>query len=87
VPLLGGFALGLLPLVMGATTFLQQKMTPAAGDPTQRKIMMMMPIMFTFMFLNFASGLVLFWLINNVLGIIQQFFINREMDANAPSQS
>jgi YidC/Oxa1 family membrane protein insertase len=77
VPLLGGTALGLLPLVMGATTFIQQKMTPATGDPKQQRIMMMLPIIFTFMFLNFASGLVLFWLISNLLGIIQQFYINK----------
>jgi YidC/Oxa1 family membrane protein insertase len=77
VPLLGGTALGLLPLVMGATTFIQQKMTPATGDPKQQKIMMMLPLVFTFMFLNFASGLVLFWLINNLLSIIQQFYINK----------
>jgi YidC/Oxa1 family membrane protein insertase len=80
VPLLGGTALGLLPLVMGLTTFIQQKMTPTMGDPKQQKIMMMMPLIFTFMFLNFASGLVLFWLVSNVLGIIQQFYINRKTD-------
>jgi YidC/Oxa1 family membrane protein insertase len=62
---------------MGATTFIQQKMTPATGDPKQQKIMMMLPLVFTFMFLNFASGLVLFWLISNLLGIIQQFYINK----------
>ncbi len=65
------------PLVMGATMFLQQKMTPSPGDPTQAKMMMFLPIIFTFMFLNFASGLVLYWLVNNVLSIIQQYYTNK----------
>ncbi|MHC1790004.1 membrane protein insertase YidC [Solidesulfovibrio sp.] len=60
------------PLVMGATMFLQQKMTPAPGDPTQAKIMLLMPVIFTFMFLNFPSGLVIYWLVNNVISIAQQ---------------
>ncbi len=61
------------PLVMGATMFLQQKMTPAAGDPAQQKMMMFMPVIFTFLFLNFPSGLVLYWLVNNVITIGQQY--------------
>ncbi|MDQ7830497.1 MAG: membrane protein insertase YidC [Desulfovibrionaceae bacterium] len=61
------------PIVMGATMFLQQKMTPAPGDPTQAKIMLALPIVFTFMFLNFPSGLVVYWLVNNVLSIAQQW--------------
>lgn len=65
------------PLVMGATMFIQQKMTPSPGDPTQAKMMMFLPIIFTFMFLNFASGLVLYWLVNNVLSIIQQHYTNK----------
>jgi len=80
VPFLGGFALGPLPLLMGATTFIQQKMTPSAADPKQQKIMLLMPIMFTFIFLNFSSGLVLYWLINNILSIAQQFYINKKAD-------
>ena len=62
---------------MGATMFLQQKMTPAMGDPNQQKIMMFLPVIFTFMFLNFPSGLVLYWLVNNVLTIGQQFVSQR----------
>ncbi|HTZ17059.1 MAG TPA: membrane protein insertase YidC [Dissulfurispiraceae bacterium] len=80
IPFLGGFALGPLPLLMGATTFIQQKMTPSTADPRQQKIMMIMPIMFTFIFLNFSSGLVLYWLINNILSIAQQFYINKKAD-------
>ena len=60
------------PLVMGATMFLQQWLSPAMGDPQQRKIMMIMPVVFTVMFINFPSGLVLYWLSNNILSIIQQ---------------
>jgi YidC/Oxa1 family membrane protein insertase len=65
------------PIVMGATMFIQQKMTPSAGDPTQAKMMMFLPLVFTFMFLNFASGLVIYWLVNNVLSIVQQHYTNK----------
>ncbi len=68
------------PLIMGATMFLQQKMTPTNMDPTQEKIMLMMPVVFTFMFLNFPSGLVIYWLVNNVLTILQQYIIRRQPD-------
>ncbi len=64
-----------LTLLMGASMFIQQKMTPTPGDPTQAKIMLLMPVIFTFMFLNFPSGLVLYWLVNNVLSIGQQYRI------------
>jgi YidC/Oxa1 family membrane protein insertase len=67
------------PLIMGASMFIQQKMTPSPGDPAQAKMMLFMPIIFTFMFLNFASGLVLYWLLNNVLSIIQQYYTNKYM--------
>jgi YidC/Oxa1 family membrane protein insertase len=65
------------PLVMGATMFIQQKMTPSTGDPTQAKMMMFLPVVFTFLFLNFASGLVIYWLVNNVLSIAQQHYTNK----------
>ena len=66
------------PVIMGATMFIQQKMTPSAtADPMQQKVMMLMPVIFTFMFLNFSSGLVLYWLINNVLSIGQQHYVNK----------
>ena len=79
IPYLGGIPV--LTLLMGASMFLQQKMTPTAADPTQAKMMMFLPVIFTFMFLNFASGLVLYWFINNLLSIGQQYFINRSVDA------
>lgn len=69
----------ILPIVMGVTMVIQQKMTPSTMDPTQQKIMMIMPIVFTFMFLTFPSGLVLYWLVNNVLSIAQQWYMNRKV--------
>ncbi len=78
-PLIGGFAFGPLPLLMGITMIIQQKMTPTSLDPTQNKIMMLMPVVFTFLFLNFASGLVLYWLVNNVFSIVQQFYVNKKL--------
>ncbi len=67
------------PLVMGATMFIQQKMTPTGGDPMQAKIMLFMPVIFTFMFLNFPSGLVIYWLLNNIISIGQQLYINKKL--------
>ncbi len=66
------------PLLMGATMFLQQKLSPPAGDPTQQKVMMFLPAVFTLMFLNFPAGLVLYWLCNNVLSIGQQWWMLRK---------
>ncbi len=63
------------PVLMGATMFLQQKMTPMVGDPIQQKIMMFLPIVFTFLFLTFPAGLVIYWTVNNLLTISQQFYI------------
>ena len=68
-----------LTLIMGGTMFLQQKMSPPPGDPTQAKMMMLMPIFFTFIFINFSSGLVLYWLVNNVLSIMQQYYITKKI--------
>ena len=66
-----------LTILMGITMFLQQKMTPSTGDPRQEKIMLIMPVMFTFFFINFPAGLVLYWFVNNILSIAQQYWINR----------
>ena len=65
------------PLLMGGSMFLQQKMSPSAMDPMQAKMMMMMPIVFTFLFLKFPAGLVLYWLVNNILTIAQQYQMQR----------
>ncbi len=67
------------PILMGGTMFLQQYLTPSMGDPTQRKMMLFMPVIFTFLFLNFPSGLVLYWLMSNVFSIIQQWFTLRKI--------
>ena len=67
------------PIIMGATMFIQQKMTPTNMDPVQAKMMLALPVVFTFMFLNFPSGLVLYWLVNNILTIAQQAYINRTL--------
>lgn len=75
IPYLGGIPV--LTLLMGITMFIQQKMTPSAGDPRQEQIMLLMPVMFTVFFINFPSGLVLYWLVNNILSIAQQYWINR----------
>jgi YidC/Oxa1 family membrane protein insertase len=71
------YGIPVLTLLMGASMFLQQKMTPTPGDPTQAKIMMFLPLIFTFMFINFPSGLVLYWLVNNILSIGQQYRIHK----------
>lgn len=67
-----------LTVIMGATMFLQQKMSPPPGDPAQAKIMLFLPIIFTFIFINFPAGLVLYWLVNNILSIAQQFYIQKK---------
>ncbi|MCX5852438.1 MAG: membrane protein insertase YidC [Deltaproteobacteria bacterium] len=67
------------PIIMGATMFIQQKMTPTpTGNDLQVKMMMWMPVIFTFLFLSFPSGLVIYWLFSNVLSIGQQYYINRQ---------
>jgi YidC/Oxa1 family membrane protein insertase len=68
-----------LTILMGASMFMQQWMTPTAGDPNQRKMMMLMPLMFTFMFVSFPAGLTVYWLVNNLLTIGQQYWINRSV--------
>ena len=67
------------PIFMGATMVLQQKMTPATGDPRQAQMMMFMPIVFTALFLSFPSGLVVYWTVNNVLTIGHQYWMNKSM--------
>jgi YidC/Oxa1 family membrane protein insertase len=75
--MVAGVGIPVLTLLMGASMLLQQWMTPQQGDPTQQKMMMIMPVVFTFMFINFPAGLVLYWLVNNVLSIGQQYLMLR----------
>ncbi len=72
------YGIPVLTLVMGATMLLQQKMSPPPGDPSQAKMMMFMPIIFTFIFINFPSGLVLYWLVNNLFSIAQQYYTQKK---------
>jgi len=72
------YGIPVLTIIMGATMFIQQKMTPAVGDPTQAKMMMILPFVFTVIFVNFSAGLVLYWLFNNVISILQQYIILRK---------
>jgi len=72
------YGIPVLTIIMGATMLLQQKMSPPMGDPTQAKMMMFMPLIFTFIFINFSSGLVLYWLVNNILSISQQYYIQKK---------
>ncbi len=63
------------PIIMGISMYFMQKMSPPMGDPMQQKIMMFLPLIFTFMFLTFPSGLVLYWLVNNLLSMLQQWLL------------
>jgi YidC/Oxa1 family membrane protein insertase len=75
-----------LPLMMGASMFFMQKLNPPPPDPMQAKIMQWMPVMFTFFFLWFPAGLVLYWVVNNLLSMAQQFVITRQIEkAGSPS--
>jgi YidC/Oxa1 family membrane protein insertase len=65
------------PVLMGVTMFIQQRMMPSTADPTQQKIFMLMPIIFTFMFLSVPSGLVIYWLVSNLLTIGQQYITSQ----------
>lgn len=68
----------ILPIIMGATMLIQQKLSPTPPDPTQAKVMMLLPVVFTALFWNFPAGLVLYWIVNNSLSILQQWYITRQ---------
>ncbi|OHV08915.1 membrane protein insertase YidC [Kushneria phosphatilytica] len=72
----------ILPIIMGLSMFAQQLLNPTPPDPTQAKIMKMLPIIFTFFFLWFPAGLVLYWITNNCLSIAQQYFVTRRIERN-----
>ena len=73
----------ILPLIMGVTMFIQQQLNPTPPDPMQARVMKLMPIIFTFFFLWFPAGLVLYWVVNNVLSIAQQWYITRQIERAA----
>jgi YidC/Oxa1 family membrane protein insertase len=85
LPYMDCHGLPILVIVMGVSTFFQQKMTPTSPDPNQQRMMMLMPIFFTVLFVNFPAGLTLYYFASNVLGIVQQIFLNREFKAYTPS--
>jgi YidC/Oxa1 family membrane protein insertase len=70
----------ILPLLMGATMLIQQKLNPAPLDPIQAKVMMVLPVVFTVFFAFFPSGLVLYWVVNNTLSITQQWVITKRIE-------
>src|SRR5690554_58968 len=73
----------ILPIVMGLTMFIQQMLNPTPPDPMQARVMKLLPIIFTFFFLWFPAGLVLYWVVNNILSIAQQWYITRQIEAAA----
>jgi len=72
------------PLVMGGTMFIQQKITPTTMDPTQAKMMLMLPVFMTFLFINFPAGLVLYWMTLNTLNIGQQLVTEKFFSVRRP---
>ncbi|WP_028389373.1 membrane protein insertase YidC [Legionella fairfieldensis] len=76
-----------LPVIMGATMLIQQRLNPAPPDPMQAKVMMFLPILFTALFWNFPSGLVLYWIVNNTLSILQQWYITRKYSEDKPKKT
>ncbi|BBA35692.1 inner membrane protein [Methylocaldum marinum] len=73
----------ILPLIMGVSMFIQQKLNPPPADPVQAKVMQFFPVIFTGFFAFFPSGLVLYWVVNNILSILQQWHITRQIERNA----
>lgn len=73
----------ILPILVGASMLLQQLISPPPPDPTQAKVMMLMPVIFTFLFINFPAGLMLYWFVNNTLSMLQQWYIMKTVE-NSP---
>jgi YidC/Oxa1 family membrane protein insertase len=85
LPLTHCHGLPVLVLLMGLTSFLQQYMTPTTPDPNQQRMMMLTPLIFTIMLINFPAGLALYYFSSNLLGVIQQYFLNREFQQYTPA--
>ncbi len=85
LPLVHCHGLPVLVLLMGASSFVQQLMTPTSPDPNQQKMMMLTPLIFTIMLINFPAGLALYYFSSNILGVIQQYFLNREFQQYTPA--
>ena len=76
----------ILPLIMGGSMFLQQKLSPSVPDPAQAKMMMFLPVIFTVLFLHFPAGLVLYWVTNNLVSMAQQYYIMKTFDPKVEKQ-
>ncbi len=76
-----------LPVLMGLSMFLQQRLNPPPPDPVQAKMMMFLPVVFTAMFMNFPAGLMLYWFVNNTLSFLQQWYIMRQINGNDKSKA
>jgi YidC/Oxa1 family membrane protein insertase len=87
LPFLPCGGIPVLVLLMGISTYFQQKMTPQSPDPSQQRMMMLMPLVFTIMFLNFPAGLTLYYFCSNALGITQQYVLNREFKQLSPANA
>lgn len=85
LPMMHCHGLPILVLLMGASSFLQQYMTPTSPDPSQQRMMMLTPLIFTIMLINFPAGLSLYYFSSNVLGVVQQYFLNREFKQYSPA--
>jgi len=91
-PMIGGFLngplhIGIWPLIMGFSMWLQQAMNPPAPDPMQQRIFQLFPFIFTFILAPFAAGLVIYWTWNNILSILQQYVIMRRFQVDNPIDS
>jgi YidC/Oxa1 family membrane protein insertase len=77
----------ILPIMMGISMFIQQRLNPPPPDPLQAKVMMLMPLVFTFLFANFPAGLMLYWFVNNTLSFLQQWYIMHKLDKETNGRS
>lgn len=73
---ISGFPINLLPIIMAAASFYQQRLTPQ--EPSQKAMTYMMPIMFLFLFYNFSSGLLLYWTTMNIAGVVEQYYVHKK---------
>ena len=83
IPIWGGIPIGLLPIIMGLSMIIQTKLNPKPTDPIQAKVMTWMPVIFSLFFFFFPAGLVLYWVINNIISIWQQWYVNKSIHAAA----
>ena len=83
IPIWGGIPIGLLPIIMGLSMIIQTKLNPKPADPIQAKVMTWMPVIFSLFFFFFPAGLVLYWVVNNIISIWQQWYINKSIHAAA----